>query len=441
MFSLAWKEVSRRWSRAVLSICGFLLVALLISAGMCLGDAIRRATTEPLRVTGADLVAFKSVTPCAFAPVKRPKDLGAISMEQVARIRALKGVRSASGSLVVWAFNEGQPTVLTGVVPGSVKSGPLRQYRSGDRCCVLEEGGRLFELHEKDAAVIDRRFADEQGLSVGNVVPLGPRKFNVVGILKVAGVAVIGGGQAYAPLVTVQEMLGEGAVVTYVFVTAHRDADVAHLEREIKKIIGQGCQVSSQESLPDQISRSAAVTAAGTSAFVVLILVVGGLLMIRAALAAVRERVTEIGILRAIGWRKRHVVSLLGLEMGLQGMLGAVPGILLGYGVAFAVCARMNLSLPGSFNPYPPCATTPPALTLTLEPGVAPGGVLVTFLLTVAIALLAGIACDNPFATGHGLYGCSNMGGCSCRRHFRHRKVTGFKPHEIVNHLLQLCLC
>lgn len=397
MLALAWKEVSRRRSRALLSVVGFLLVALLVASGICLGDAIRRATTEPLRVTGADLVVMKRVTPCAFAPVKRPKDLGAIPMEDVAQIRALPGVRSGTGTLVVWWFRDGQPAVVTGVVPGSVHSGPLKQYQSGERCCVLEEG-RLFDP-KKNEAVLDRAYADQIGVHVGGTVTFGEgesaREFEVVGILKVAGVAVIGGGQAYVPLPVVQEALGEGAVVVYVFVGVDANADTQEVTKRVEEIVGEGCQVSSQASLPGQISRSAAVTAAGTTVFVVLILCVGGLLMIRASLASVRERVVEIGVLRAIGWRRRHVVALLGYEMMFQGLMGAVPGALLGYGLAFLICSRLNLSLPAAFNSYPVCATTAPALELTLLPRVQLSGIAVTFLLTVAVALLAGVIAGN----------------------------------------------
>ena len=389
MLGLALREITRRRSRTALSVCGFLLVALLIAAGQCLGRAIRKATAEPLKVTGADLVVVRQVVPCAFSTVKRPKDLGPIQAAEVEQIGKLRGVKAASGSLVVWAFHEGQPTVVTGVVPGSVKTGPLRQYKSGERCCVLEEG-RLFDP-AKDEAVLDKEFAAQKGAKVGDRVYLGPRQFTVCGILKVAGVAVIGGGQAYVPLNTVQEMLGEGEVVDYVFVTTQTADVVPAISRAIETLIGAGAQVSSQDSLPGQISRSAAMTASGSGAFVILILVIGGLLMVRSALASVRERVVEIGILRALGWRKRHVVELLGYETMLQGILGAVPGAALGYVLAFVICAHLNLSLPSSFNSYPPCATTEPALALSLEPRVSLDGIAITLLLTVALAVVAGL--------------------------------------------------
>ncbi|OGV66627.1 MAG: hypothetical protein A3K19_03890 [Lentisphaerae bacterium RIFOXYB12_FULL_65_16] len=402
MFALAWKELSRRPGRAVLSVLGFMLVAWLVAAAMCIGRAVREAASEPLRVAGADLIVYRKSAPCAFAPVKLPKDLGAMTMEDVARIRALKGVRSASGALVVWAFEKGQPTVVTGVVPGSVKAGPLRQYRSGERCCVLEEG-RLFEPTERDVTIVDRAFADQRGLKLNSMVRLGPREFKVVGILKVAGVAVIGGGQAYVPLATAQEMLEQGPIVVYAFVTtdadADADADATRLGDEIRAIVGEGCQVATQESLPGEISRAVAITAGSTLVFVLLILISGGLLIIRAVLSSVRERVVEIGILKAIGWRRRDVVRLIGLETLMQGALGALPGTVLGYVTAFVACRHLNLKLPGAFNSYPACATTAPASELMLTPTVGPVGVIAVLVLTVLLALVAGVIAGRVVAS------------------------------------------
>jgi putative ABC transport system permease protein len=389
MLSFAWKEISRRRARAALSIAGFLLVALLLSAGQSLGRAIREATEEPFKVTGADLVVTRTVKPCALATVKRPRSLGAITGEEIKQLEGIEGVMAVTGSLVVWAFHDGQPTVVTGIDPGKIKSSPLRQYQDGERCCMLEEG-RLFDP-DKDETVLDKEFAEKAGVGVGDMIPLGLQEFEVVGLLKVAGVAVIAGGQAYVNLATLQIMLGEGDAYDYVFITTKPEADIQLITDRINAVIGEGCEVSSKDSLPNKVSRAAAVAAEGTSVFVVLILVVGALLMVRTALASVHERVVEIGIMRAVGWRKGHIVRLLGTEMTLQGLIGAVPGVIIGYGVAYAICRRLILNLPSAFNSYPPCATTEPALRLTISPAFHPGGVVVSLVLTIALAVVTGL--------------------------------------------------
>jgi putative ABC transport system permease protein len=187
--------------------------------------------------------------------------------------------------------------------------------------------------------------------------------------------------------------------VVYVFVTTETGADLTRLGDDIRGIVGAGCQVTTQASLPGEISRAVAITAGSTAVFVLLILVTGGLLIVRAVLSSVRERVVEIGILKAIGWRRRDVVRLIGLETLLQGALGAVPGAVLGYITAFVACRHMNLTLPGTFNSYPACATTAPASELLLTPTVGPAGVIAVLLLTVLLALVAGTIAGRVVAS------------------------------------------
>lgn len=50
--------------------------------------------------------------------------------------------------------------------------------------------------------------------------------------------------------------------------------------------------------------------------------------------ASVEERTREIGILRAIGFRKRHIIQIILTEAGLLGSLGGLLGYLLGMGAA-----------------------------------------------------------------------------------------------------------
>ena len=50
--------------------------------------------------------------------------------------------------------------------------------------------------------------------------------------------------------------------------------------------------------------------------------------------SSVEERTREIGILRAIGFRKRHIIQIVLTEAGLLSLLGGLLGYLLGMGAA-----------------------------------------------------------------------------------------------------------
>jgi putative ABC transport system permease protein len=64
-----------------------------------------------------------------------------------------------------------------------------------------------------------------------------------------------------------------------------------------------------------------------------LAIFIGGLGMLNTMLMSVLERTREIGVLRALGWRRRQVLGMILQESLVLGALGGVVGILLGLGV------------------------------------------------------------------------------------------------------------
>ena len=72
-------------------------------------------------------------------------------------------------------------------------------------------------------------------------------------------------------------------------------------------------------------------------------LVVGGIGIANIMLVSVRERTREIGVRRAVGAKKRHVLLQFLLESVVISLLGGVIGLLLGAAIIFGA----RLVLPG----------------------------------------------------------------------------------------------
>ena len=69
--------------------------------------------------------------------------------------------------------------------------------------------------------------------------------------------------------------------------------------------------------------------------------------------SSVEERTREIGILRAIGFRKRHIIQIILTEAGLLGSLGGLLGYLLGMGAAVrygSVLVKSQVHIPWQSN-------------------------------------------------------------------------------------------
>jgi putative ABC transport system permease protein len=67
----------------------------------------------------------------------------------------------------------------------------------------------------------------------------------------------------------------------------------------------------------------------------IIVLLIGGLIVFTNMMASVNERKREIGIFRAIGFRKSHIIRIIFLEAFVVGLIGGVTGYLIGIGVSY----------------------------------------------------------------------------------------------------------
>jgi len=66
----------------------------------------------------------------------------------------------------------------------------------------------------------------------------------------------------------------------------------------------------------------------------IIVLLIGALIVFTNMMASVNERKREIGIFRAIGFRKSHIMKIIFLEALIVGLIAGVAGYLLGLGIS-----------------------------------------------------------------------------------------------------------
>ncbi|HWI55257.1 MAG TPA: FtsX-like permease family protein, partial [Desulfobacteria bacterium] len=85
----------------------------------------------------------------------------------------------------------------------------------------------------------------------------------------------------------------------------------------------------------------------------IIVLVVGSLVVLITMMSSVSERTREIGIFRAIGFRKGHVISVILMESGMISIVGGIAGYLAGMAAAIIVApviAQMEVKIPWDFK-------------------------------------------------------------------------------------------
>ncbi len=177
--------------------------------------------------------------------------------------------------------------------------------------------------------MIGRKIADSLNKKVGETLALSNNRYRITGIYESGiGWEELGG---VISLRDAQTLMGRPRKVSLYFVKV-RDPNQA--PAVVKKINAEFKDVSAALSgdfaaeMPDMKNTDGMM--AGIS---LLALLVGGVGVLNTMLMSVLERTREIGVLRALGWRRRTVLGLIMRESLLLGILGGGFGILIAFGL------------------------------------------------------------------------------------------------------------
>jgi len=193
---------------------------------------------------------------------------------------------------------------------------------------------------------------------VGQTVRIRAATFTVIGVLARMG-TVLGLASkdtlAVVPLPAFERVFGKNVelelgvqAISPDLVNLAQDEVVAQLRRlrRVPENEENDFEIFSNDSLTGMFNSIAGTIAAATFGVCALALLVGGIGIMNIMLVSVVERTREIGIRKALGARRRRVLSQFVVEAVTLSLLGGLIGVLLGAGVA--VGAREIYGVPAS---------------------------------------------------------------------------------------------
>ncbi|NSW58588.1 MAG: ABC transporter permease [Armatimonadetes bacterium] len=440
LLQYAWKGFWRRRTRSMLAIIGIVLSVGLLVAVVTITRSVEQAVASSLDAAGADMVIQKRVKACPFSIIKLPKDLATIPADVVAKLAEDEAVQEATGVLELWAFHidenaapsaggsdlgfpkpggtamqedsQGlpmiggkalQPTVVAGIDPSKKTIGPVRiatreEVGEDETCCAVTKG-RYLVPNDDYHAMITEDYAKAKGLTVGDYIPLGlEHKFEVVALLDVSASARIAGAEAFIPLATAQELLGQGEVVDTIFVSLAHAKGTERVSELASQLIGQNVSITTESDVDAGTAALASVTRHSLLAISGFVLFFALLILVRNALDNVAQRVDEVGLMKAIGWRNADVARLFVVEAVYAALIGGVIGSVLGSIAGWAYGRMAELELPASLTSFPPCSTTPAPLALRLSTDPQPAVFLLGLGMALLIGAIAGLAASSRAA-------------------------------------------
>ena len=371
--------------RTFLSTLGIIIGVASLVAVLSLGDGMEQfvrdqiGETTDLQAIGISARRFRQVDG-ANVPVDEPVRF---TMADVPSLGAAVGplaVAGATSSDVALTTVEGKPRAvqLLGTEPALFAT-------QG----IAVDSGRLFTDAERAApvALLTRKAArtlmasGRPPLRVGDTIALGAVRAAIVGL--VAGTGSETTVLAVVPAGIMSTMLPRGSnFVPSFIVRAGRVEDVNAAKSAIERwAAGQyGAEWRDKVAIANRAERVAQVQQGMLlfklfmGAITGISLLVGGIGVMNVLLAAVAERTREIGVRRAVGAARRHILAQFLAESVTISGVGSLAGIALGLAGAYGITALIRANSRAQ-----------------MYAGVSVGTVLVAVGATVLVGLTFGL--------------------------------------------------
>ncbi len=352
--SLIVKNVLHRPVRTILTTLGLAIAIAAVTILVGISWNFERSFLTLYNSKGIDLVVVRA---------GNSNQLSSSLDERMAdRLRQIEGVAEVAASLVDTIGFEEQNLVsvlVDGWIPGSILFRGIK---------ILE--GRSLEPGDDKAVILGRVLAMTLARKAGDRLQIAGETFDVVGIFE--SESWFENGSLTMPLKTLQKMMGRDGQVTGLLIQAKASDDrfITKLRRRIESTIPGVAATPARDHVQGDTQIRLARAMAWTTAAIALFL--GSVGMLNTMLMSIFERTREIGILRAVGWRRRRVLALVLGEALAIALIGTFMGVL------FAVVGLRVLTLAPTARGF-------------ISPNLPPMVLLIALAMGVGLSLLGGL--------------------------------------------------
>jgi putative ABC transport system permease protein len=387
---MALQSLSGNKLRSALTVLGIVIGVAAVIAMLGIGRGAQASITANIQSTGTNLLF---VMPGAARQNGVAQAAGSAASLTLADASALQG---ATGVAAVAPEVDGRGQVVyQGVNANSRLVGATPDYLSV-RNLALANGDFISDANVSGrssvvvlgANVASTLFGDPAG-GVGSVIKLSGQPFKVVGVLVAKGGTGFGSqdDMVIVPITTAQSKLiggrrqGASTSVNSINVQVVDAKSIQTATSAIGDILRQrhkvlaGAEDFTVQSQADLLSTLTGVTNTLTvflGGIAGISLVVGGIGVMNIMLVSVTERTREIGIRKAVGARRRDILTQFLVESAALSLLGGLLGIAVGWLIAAGI-GRVQLG--GN----------------SIKPLVGLDSVLLATLFSAAIGLFFGI--------------------------------------------------
>ena len=399
-----FRELYYQKRRTLTAILGLSIgIALLIILN-ALSMAYRQAAHAPLKEIGADITVQRpGDVPKDLAGAVFPCSAVTIRQSEVEKIQGLPGIRGVGKALLLWVFDPNRAWIVLGIEQNNT-IGPAILRSSVTEGRFIEEG--------KSEALVEVAYARQFGVKLGDTISVAGKKFPVVGFIDASRAAKIAVANVYLPLADAQQMAASSkglqsvspydpGDVNLLFIKADQEK-ITPLAASLKDILGKKATVATPDSFLKLLGSLFALSDKFTLAASLIAIIVAILIAFKTMAGNIAERAREIGVLKAVGWTNRNVVTQLLMESVVECFLAGILGLLIALVVAFGLgFMKVNIPIPWDMAPTPhflPGGGDQIFKTLRLPIHVSWTLALFSFVLSIVIGGMTGALLGRQIA-------------------------------------------
>ena len=353
LFLIGLSQLQANALRSLLTILGITIGIGSVIGVVSIGEGLRRNVVSQFsQIGGANLVVVQPPrtyqikngrrVPRSWREYLTARDLTAIGAE-VDRIRAAL-------PLVGWNMRARyQKASATGEVQGTLPG----YHQAMD--WELARGRFLSHWDVKTwrrVCVIGDKIAEDLFGSlnpVGREVKLNGERYTVIGAMKPR--SFFGrdwGNQIVVPVTTLQKRVVGNDYYSIIFVYVENAAHVKSVTRDIRKVLkrlhkrGDAFRVDTGERVLENVDNVTLIMKLVAGGIAGISLMVGGIGIMNIMLVSVTERTREIGIRKAIGAKRVHILIQFIIESAVLSLFGGLLGILCGLGFGLGISSLIE---------------------------------------------------------------------------------------------------
>lgn len=347
LIDIVLKGLRRRKGRMLLLVLGLAVGVATVVALMALTRTMRQAVAGRLDEYGANILIVPrssdlSLSYGGITVASASYDVGEMTLHDLKRIGTIKNARNVS--------------VIAPKLLGTVTLDGRRVLMAG---VLFDDEIRLKRWWEvrgeypvtSDEALVGARLAEVLAIQPGEMLDVQGQIVRVIGVLEENGSP--DDDILFLDLSLAQRLMSKPGTINLVEVAALcTECPIEEMVKQISEVLPQARVTALRQAVTLRMETVGQLTRFAFAVSLVVI-AIGALVVLTTMLGAVSERRQEVGLFRALGFRRAHIERVIVGEALVVSLVGGILGWVIGMGTAMLLRPSLSdLAAPVMLDPW-----------------------------------------------------------------------------------------